>query len=259
MTDIRRYLVFALVSLSVHALALSGFEHENEQTMLAPAYPQQAVTLQLLASSAVAPEREQHRVIEPPQAKNVTKQPVKEPVTQPRQQAPKVAKKKVPSAAPPHPVVNHKQANKTEPETTQERALADNKELPADKPNESSHPVSPVVTPQPHQPPQSQNDPVTAQQASMPQLVETPQFRTRPAPIPYPRLARRRNIEGETLVEVWLNKKGEQIKRLIIASSGYDMLDTAAVKAIARWQFEGNPGVTSRGYRVRIPVKFKLD
>lgn len=123
---------------------------------------------------------------------------------------------------------------------------------PEPEPEPTPEPAEPPTAPAPKQASDS------AQQ--LPALVAQPQFRVKPSPIAYPRLARRQALQGEVLVEVWLDKHGKQLKRELLQSSGHDILDQAALKAIAKWRFaqhqiDGQPWA----HRVRIPVRFNLD
>ena len=96
--------------------------------------------------------------------------------------------------------------------------------------------------------------------ANSPQLVSKPTFATKPSPVKYPRLAKRRGIEGTVLVEVLIAKDGHQIKQKLIKSSGANVLDDAALKAIKKWRFSPHivDGIAI-AHRVQIPVRFKLD
>ncbi|PSJ37199.1 hypothetical protein C7I36_15815 [Zobellella taiwanensis] len=97
-------------------------------------------------------------------------------------------------------------------------------------------------------------------QSSAPKRIDTPSFKTRPAPIPYPSQARRRGLEGTVVVEVWLDEKGNQTQRKLASSSGVSVLDKAALRAIAKWRFSAyEENGVAVAHRVHIPVRFKLD
>ena len=93
-----------------------------------------------------------------------------------------------------------------------------------------------------------------------PLLINIPSFLSRPTQPRYPRMARRRGIEGVTTYEVWLDENGSQIKQILISSSGELLLDKAALNAIKRWRFSPHT-INGRevAHRVKIPVRFKLD
>lgn len=62
--------------------------------------------------------------------------------------------------------------------------------------------------------------------------------RLTPKPI-YPELAQQRNQSGKVVVHAWVNEKGEPIpdKLKVISSSGYPLLDDAAIRCVLRWRF----------------------
>lgn len=92
------------------------------------------------------------------------------------------------------------------------------------------------------------------------QLVSKPTFATRPGAVNYPKLAKRRGIEGQVLIEVWIGTKGQQLKQKLIKSSGAHILDKAALTAIKKWHFSSHiVNGKAIAHRVQIPVRFKLD
>lgn len=92
------------------------------------------------------------------------------------------------------------------------------------------------------------------------QLVSKPTFVTRPGAVNYPKLAKRRGIEGQVLIEVWIDIKGQQLKQKLIKSSGAQILDNAAIAAIKKWHFSSHiVNGKAIAHRVQIPVRFKLD
>ncbi|MGF1876993.1 energy transducer TonB [Photobacterium frigidiphilum] len=96
--------------------------------------------------------------------------------------------------------------------------------------------------------------------ANSPALVSKPTFATRPSPVKYPRLAKRRGVQGEVMVEVWIDQTGRQIKQTLLSSSGTSMLDKAALDAIKKWQFSSHiVDGQAIAHRVQIPVRFQLD
>lgn len=94
----------------------------------------------------------------------------------------------------------------------------------------------------------------------VPQLVSESRFAKTPQPPGYPRLAKRKGIEGTVVYEVWLDEEGQQIKVKLKDSSGTKMLDKAASKAIAQWKFlPYKVNGQAVAHRVYVPIKFKLD
>ncbi len=111
--------------------------------------------------------------------------------------------------------------------------------------------------------------PPPAAAASAPQIAaitgnDAPADRAaRPAagnpPPRYPRVARRRGLQGRLVLRVSIGADGTAGRIEVIESSGHPVLDASALKAVAGWRFtparqEGAP-VTSR---IDIPVSFRL-
>ena len=102
--------------------------------------------------------------------------------------------------------------------------------------------------------------PATQGASSEPVMVQKPSFVTRPVAPHYPRLAQKRGIEGVTMYEVWLDENGNQVKQVLIASSGETLLDKSALNAIKQWRFSPHIIAGQKvAHRVQIPVRFKLD
>ncbi|MCY4486211.1 MAG: energy transducer TonB [Deltaproteobacteria bacterium] len=76
----------------------------------------------------------------------------------------------------------------------------------------------------------------------------------------YPRKARRAGWEGTTLLKVLVNPDGAPGRVAVERTSGFDILDEAAVKAVRRWRFHAaRRGVAPLSSWVRIPVAFRLE
>ena len=90
-------------------------------------------------------------------------------------------------------------------------------------------------------------------------LLVAARYAGTPQPLEYPALARRLGQQGRVVVEVWLDAKGEQEKRLVVESSGHALLDKAALVAVARNSFlpysQNGRALPSR---LRVPIEFKL-
>lgn len=95
---------------------------------------------------------------------------------------------------------------------------------------------------------------------SAPKMVKKVTFSARPSPIDYPHSAKKRNIEGVVLIEVWLDEQGKQTKQRVINSSGHQILDKAALKGIGKWQFSRQQDSGQAiAYRVQVPINFGLN
>ncbi len=78
-------------------------------------------------------------------------------------------------------------------------------------------------------------------------------------PPKYPRLARRRGYQGTVLLDVMVDRTGKVSDLRIVRSSGYTILDRAAMESVKKWVFE--PGM-KEGRQVdmwvRVPIRFQL-
>lgn len=79
-----------------------------------------------------------------------------------------------------------------------------------------------------------------------------------PKPV-YPELARKRGQEGTVRLRAHVDEKGRVITVEVAQSSGWRMLDVAAVKTVRRWRFQPGmrAGIAVQG-TVMIPVRFSL-
>lgn len=89
--------------------------------------------------------------------------------------------------------------------------------------------------------------------------LNKPTFSVPPAQPNYPKKARKRGFEGTATIEVMFNQIGEQLSLTIIDSSGFNLLDAAAINAVEQWQFAAPSPQTAYAYTVRVPVKFALN
>lgn len=85
-----------------------------------------------------------------------------------------------------------------------------------------------------------------------------PKYRDNPVPS-YPRIARKRGHEGRTLLRVEVLETGRVGGIEIAASSGFDVLDRAALESVKKWDFV--PGAKN-GKKIRqwvvVPIAFSL-
>lgn len=94
---------------------------------------------------------------------------------------------------------------------------------------------------------------------SKPVWVSKPTFARQPKAPRYPKLARKRGQEGTVWLDVWLDEQGQQARLEVAQSSGLDMLDQSALKAVSKWRFKPlKQNGVAMASRVRIPVEFSL-
>ncbi len=86
-----------------------------------------------------------------------------------------------------------------------------------------------------------------------------PLYRINPAP-KYPRIARRRGYQGTVVLEVLVDRNGRVGELRVYTSSGYRILDRAALASVKGWAFEpGMRGDQKVEMWVRVPVRFQLN
>jgi periplasmic protein TonB len=99
-------------------------------------------------------------------------------------------------------------------------------------------------------------DPTYSFSASIHEAI--PAYRANPSP-EYPAIARRRGYEGTVLVEVLVNREGRVEDLRLSQSSGYPVLDQAAMTSMRGWLFE--PATINEKkveMWVKVPVRFHL-
>lgn len=78
-------------------------------------------------------------------------------------------------------------------------------------------------------------------------------------PPPYPSAARRRGMEGLVKINVFVDINGKVKEQQLVQSSGYSILDKAALKAVRKWNF--SPGIKdgrASEMWITVPVRFQL-
>jgi periplasmic protein TonB len=85
-----------------------------------------------------------------------------------------------------------------------------------------------------------------------------PNYLKNPEPT-YPAAARRRHQEGLVLISVHVTAQGRAEKVEIKQSSGYPLLDEAALNAVRNWEFiPARIGTIALASEIEVPVRFKL-
>jgi protein TonB len=76
----------------------------------------------------------------------------------------------------------------------------------------------------------------------------------------YPWSARAQGHHGRVLLSVWVSAEGHADDLAVLKSSGYPILDRAAVEAVAHWRFQpARRGGLDRDSLLYVPVVFRLD
>jgi protein TonB len=98
--------------------------------------------------------------------------------------------------------------------------------------------------------------------AAAPEPITEPRgyagYLNNPAPS-YPSAAQKRGLQGRVILKIHVLASGQPDNVSVAKSSGYDILDDAAVKAVAAWVFDpAKRGQTPIDGWVNVPINFKL-
>lgn len=86
-----------------------------------------------------------------------------------------------------------------------------------------------------------------------------PRYESNPKPA-YPEVARRRGYEGKVILSVVVMKDGSPGSVRVAKSSGYQVLDDAAMAAVAQWKFvPAHLGQEPVEMEVEVPIIFRLE
>ena len=137
----------------------------------------------------------------------------------------------------------------------------DTKPAPKPDPVEVAH-ADVVATNQPaHRPRSLQHDRIASTQTTVaaPKLVHNAQYRYQ-VPPQYPRRALELGQEGLVMMHVKVMQNGRPGEMKIVHSSGYRLLDIAALSAVRKWEFEpmSTSGAAMASW-VRVPVNFTIE
>jgi protein TonB len=100
------------------------------------------------------------------------------------------------------------------------------------------------------------NTPGTGQ---TPMVKAAPDYGINPAP-EYPVLAKHRGYEGLVFLEVLVDRKGKVAELRLARSSGYPVLDQAALQAVKKWLFKpAKRGTEPVEDWVKVPIRFQLN
>jgi protein TonB len=89
--------------------------------------------------------------------------------------------------------------------------------------------------------------------------IAGPLVRQNPSP-KYPLRARRMGYEGLVMLKVLVDENGRVDDLEVFKSSGYDILDKAAISSVKKWMFEaGTEDGKKKKMWVKIPIRFELE
>ena len=90
-------------------------------------------------------------------------------------------------------------------------------------------------------------------------IIARPRYKENDAPV-YPQGALRRRLQGNVNLRVFVKEDGTPGDVILQESSGYSILDDAAIKAVSKWRFEaGLENSRPVAMWVEIPIKFSLE
>lgn len=251
------------LSILAHATVLLWGNSDADTAKL----PGQRLQVQVSVASKPAAKTATEQVDKSTQPGPEVAKSVKALEKQPVQQAEQSKKQVAVLPAKPIPVKQSaEKATVSAPAPEPERPVARvDKPVPPPKPEpvkqEVPPPVEPVSLSADSSPAEAPLHPDAAMESSQTQQASFRAAHVRKQPKPhYPRLARRRGQEGTVWLRVQIDTAGKARSIEIERSSGFEILDKAALKAVRSWRFlpalqDGQARVSY----VKIPVKFQLD
>ncbi|MDY0269231.1 TonB family protein [Trichloromonas sp.] len=184
-----------------------------------------------------------HTQKKPVTTKTITKSPPRRPVPPKKESVPDIPTALQEPFAP---------APSSLPAPSSETVRAKGDSVPTTSPSIATTPVTPLDSVHGH------GTSPTASAASPEATLRPPRYRYNPRP-EYPALAKRRRWQGEVLVRVRVDVRGEVCNVRLESSSGHDILDQAALKAVRLWKFHpAHDGERHIPQEVCLPIRFEL-
>lgn len=233
----RRFVLAAVLAIAFHGLLFTLRFEEPKARLTRPPKP---LTLSLDQAPAPAtPALSVSKLRDAPDTPSSLKPPPREKPSQEQKITP--VRKAIKRTAPPFPSRHEQQ------DSTRDQADAAGNEVPPAGPSEGpSHSARAALEPG------SPSDPMIERDA-------TPLYRLNPVP-EYPFIGRKRGYQGTVILEVLVTREGRVGDLRVVASSGYSVLDQAALASVRTWIFD--PGMKA-GKKVdmwvKVPVRFRLE
>jgi protein TonB len=237
----RLWVLLALLSLGLHVLGSQWLSRPEERCT--EARPLQAMEVALMAATVPEPAAAPQPAPAPPPPPKSESRPKPKP-----KPAPPRPVKKIVKPAPPKPVetvrreVAPAETRTPEPPTSESSAAENN---------------TPVPSPAAERP--ARSEPQGGREAPVTPASFNAGYLHNPRPA-YPASARQQGWEGTVRLRVRVTEDGRARQVDIHQSSGYDLLDDAALDAVRQWRFTpAQRGDTPVASWVIVPIAFHLN
>lgn len=239
----KKVLFTLLISIATHVAVVVALDHQKSEPR----------TIHM--GSIQAPVSLSFSTVSQPVSKPQVDEPVAKEELKPE---PKVDKKPIEKAKP--------VLKKKEPENKEFKKKELKPEPVKEKPKKVVEKPKPVKKKKPEvtEPAEPVMEKTVTEKSTSPGLSNEPVMVTEPAirnwvEPRYPKLAQRRNQQGVVMLDVIVDERGDPITVAILESSGFPILDKAAIDAVKRWSFK--PEQRNSQFvksRVHIPVAFEI-
>jgi periplasmic protein TonB len=253
---LKRFLLAAVLALVLHALLMTAKVEWTKEESLPPPSP---IRLFLSYKTPESRETSPPSFVKPPEkapdlpVAEKLEEPKRDPA--PKQRPPLPKKKPIPRATAKETAPEIREVAETaesRPVAEENTETASGMEIPPSiSPATPSRPTASGIPDTFLTPPRSSPDPAASRQA-VPLYLKNP-------PPEYPPAARRRGYEGTIMMEVFVDREGKVQDLRLLRSSGYDMLDRAAMRAVKGWRFApARQGEENVDMWVTVPLTFRL-